>query len=473
MAHGLASVFAVAAGVLALTRPLAAQVSPTSRLARVSGVVYDSVAGAPLRGAVVQLVATDDGANFTRGVRTDSYGEFTVTDVPAGRYVIGFQHPMLDSLGVEPPTRSLTVRDGTPVRSDLSIPGPATIRAAVCGAPTLTQTGTLIVGYVRDARTGAPVANATITGQWFEYALGRGGVQGRRPTRVAKSFATGWFALCNVPSPGQIALQATSGSDSTDLIEFEMPRRGFARTELTLAPAGHTVRMTGVVQTAVGGQPLPNVQVAVSGRPPVRTNLRGEFTLTAPAGTRTLDARLVGYYPVHQVVSVQDSMPTLRLGLSTLRAVLDTMKVVASLGPAAAVLDFEKRRRSSPGRFIDAREIAQRNPTLTSDLFRAMVGVYLETITPADTMSIFAGGAQPESSSMNELRIMMRGVFANRCVPLIFVNGAMLRDVTAAEVDMLVSPRELLGVEVYQPGQVPPQFDQAMNGCGSVVFWRR
>ena len=70
-------------------------------VARLSGVVHDSIAGAPLPGAFVQLVAVDSVDNFGRTERSDSLGRFAFTQLRAGRYVLGFFHPMLDSLGLE------------------------------------------------------------------------------------------------------------------------------------------------------------------------------------------------------------------------------------------------------------------------------------------------------------------------------------------------------------------------------------
>jgi hypothetical protein len=49
----------------------------------VSGTVYDSLARAPLPGAVVQLVAADTRTRFSGTALSDSLGRFTIGDVPA------------------------------------------------------------------------------------------------------------------------------------------------------------------------------------------------------------------------------------------------------------------------------------------------------------------------------------------------------------------------------------------------------
>src|SRR4051812_34488145 len=72
----------------------------------VAGLVTDSIGKIPLRGAIVQL-APDSGAE--RHAITDSLGRFEFSSVAPGRYLIGFIHPLLDSIGLEPTIRAITV----------------------------------------------------------------------------------------------------------------------------------------------------------------------------------------------------------------------------------------------------------------------------------------------------------------------------------------------------------------------------
>src|SRR5437773_10933261 len=73
----------------------------------VSGIVHDSIAGLPLSGATVQIVSADTDGHFAATRSTDSTGRYEVHDVPAGRYVLGFLHPLLDSIGIEPLLREI------------------------------------------------------------------------------------------------------------------------------------------------------------------------------------------------------------------------------------------------------------------------------------------------------------------------------------------------------------------------------
>src|SRR5688500_17459235 len=139
----------------------------------ISGVVYDSLARKPLPGALVQVVAVEGARHFSNSTITDSLGRYRLSNVPGGRFMLGFLHPLLDSLGIEPLLREVVVGANQSVRSDLAVPSPARMRAAICGAPDDSSRGGAIVGVVRDARGLAPLARVAVTVEWLELSLGR------------------------------------------------------------------------------------------------------------------------------------------------------------------------------------------------------------------------------------------------------------------------------------------------------------
>ncbi len=458
----------------------------TADSAVVSGVVYDSLARSALAGATVQLVSDDVTGAFGRTVMSNTVGAFSFDGVPDGRYMLGFYHPMLDSLGLEPLVRSLTVERQQPVIADLATPALPRFRAIVCGDTPAQSAGAMVVGIVRDARTKAPVAGVTVAGQWLELTIGTQGLNRRTPRRVATTAANGWFAICNAPSPGMMTLTANRGADSTDVIELDVPDTGFLRRELylgaartimvrgpflapdsaravapdSLAPPPRRVHvgdgvLSGTVVGTVDTRPLGGAVVGIVNGPQTRANLRGEWTLRdAPPGTRTLEVRAVGYYPVRQAVDIVDSAPAVRVALNTLRAVLDTMKVVAAIDRNTGLAGFRERQRSGLGRFLTPDDIARRVPTATSELFRMIPGVYYE------------GGDQ-------DARILMRGTFEDRCEPTIYINGGAMPGLSALDIDAFVRPREVAGIEIYSASQAPAQFLPALSGCGSIVIWTR
>src|SRR5918999_6452517 len=93
------------------------------------------------------------------------------------------------------------------------------------------------MGVVRDTRTRAAMANVAVAGMWVEYVFRAGRVEHHVPRLVVSSAANGWFAMCNLPGEGTIALEAARGADSTDLIEMEVPDSRLLRRDLYIGPA--------------------------------------------------------------------------------------------------------------------------------------------------------------------------------------------------------------------------------------------
>lgn len=423
--------------------------------ATVTGAVYDSVARAPIRGAAVQLVAVDSMAGLVRSVTSDSLGRFVFDSVSAGSHILGFSHPILDSLGLESIVRKVEVGDARTVVADLAVPSIARIRRTVCG-PRLGDGG-LILGVVRDAHTGLGVSGAVVTAHWIEIEISATGIVTERHRVADTTHINGWYALCDVPNPAAMHLVAHGGADSTDRIEVTMPEGGdgFLRRDLFIAAVGEatTHSLSGTVVTADGARPIADARVNVTGVE-VQANERGEWTLpNARAGTRVLEARAVGYVPEQRAIDVVAGAPPARVALYTIAAMLDTIRVTAAR-LSANMRGFESRRRGGMGRFMTAEQIAQRRPVVASDLLRTM------------------GSVLVEQAAVGPKEIVMRHTFGERCRPSIYLNGAYLGPLTAGDFDAFIQPAEMIGVEVYRAPFVPGEFSLAGgSGCGAIVVW--
>lgn len=432
--------------------------------ATVRGTVYDSVASVPLAQATVQLVAADDPAKFARSSATDSIGRFSFADVPDGRYMLGFMHPRLDTLGIDPPAREIRVSGHDEVDLDLAIPGAAQLVRAICGDRTKNEAGGVVMGVVRDARTRQPIANVSVAGEWFDFILAAQGTA-RRPRRlVATTHDSGWFGICDVPAGGSVSVIASRGADSAR-IDLDVPAGGFLHRDVYLPSGTRTARVTGVVIAAASNRPLSNAEVTFDGTGAVRTNALGQFALSdAPLGTRSLEVRAVGYYPEHRTIDVLDGMAPQRLVLSTMKAVLDTVRIRAA-GGNADLAAFESRRRTlGTGTFVTRDEITRRNPVRVTELFRTMSGI-----------RVARGVREPPTASIHDTTSLLVEGASGRawCQPLVFVDGKMFERMTADELDDLISPRDIGGIEVYTGITAPPQFQVPLGGCGSIVIWRR
>jgi hypothetical protein len=468
------------AGCAVFAGRASAQAVDTNRAptATVSGTVLDSIARTPLAGATIQLVDAANTAGVSLTATSDSLGRFRVLHVPNGRYMLGFFHPMLDSLGVEAPLREVTVESQRDVRADLATPSPLRLRAAICGSKSVADsTNAVVVGVVRSASDGTALSGVTVSGEWLEMSFSKNGVSRRFPHIAAITGDNGWFALCNVPSGGTMFLVASRGADSTDLLEAQVPADGFLRRELFLGAARAVVTvptspsadslaptraarvgdatLTGTVVATLDGRPLPGAMVSVAGGNPARTNERGQWQLTdAPLGTRMLEVRALGFYPERRRIDVVANTPPVRVALSTLKAVLDTVRISATRTFNRDRNGFEARHRSGVGRFLTAEDIARRAFINTSDLFTNLPGIRLDR------------------TAFDETSLQMRGAFG-WCSPAFFIDGMYMRGLSSSDVDDFVRPQDVANVEIYTESSAPPQFQPIMSGCGSIVIWTK
>jgi hypothetical protein len=281
--------------------------------------------------------------------------------------------------------------------------------------------------------------------------------------------------MCNVPRAGMMTIRASHGSDSTDVVDVQIPPDGLIKAELYLGESRSEVvetakptvdtasriarrirlgpgRLSGTV-LSVEGQRLPDAQVGIVDGPRTRTNERGEWTLVnVPLGTRMLEVRAISYYPRRMSVNVGRDSSSVRVTLSTLKSVLDTVRITASRLGDRHQSGFEERRRSGFGRFLTAADIARRSPRMASEIFQTVAGVRM------------AGDD-----------IKLRGAFDD-CSPGLYIDGQYVPPapggLKAADIDMWVNVNQIKGIEVYFD-HVPGQFQQGLSGCGSIVIWTK
>lgn len=442
-------------------------IATTARPQSVSGVVTDSIAKMPLRGAIVQL-APDSGVE--RHAVSDSLGRFLFESVPPGHYRIGFLHPLLDSIGLEPTIREFSALSAGPVRIDLAIPAPARIREAMCRSRT--QGKAVITGFVRDARSGEPVVGASVAADWLELTFEKGGIQRVMPRSDAITKANGWFALCNVPSDGIMGLFATRGPDSTDVLDVHVPENGFLHHDLYLGGT-HGGRLIGTVVSAVTGEPVAGAQISISGALLIRADARGAWSVeNLPLGTRLMDVKAVGFYPEQRGVNVTANPAPIRVSLSNLRAVLDTVRVRAARLQDKRESGFEDRRRRGGGLYLTAQDIARKRAHTTADLFIGLRGI--RTGFASDTLlSDVNALVDADSMKTTARRILMRGTAGDLCAPSIYLNGLYVDRIDVDDLDSWARPSEISGIEIYSEATAPVEFQRIGKGCGSIIIWTK
>ena len=459
-------------------RPLRAQQPATppddgsagAGAAAVAGIVYDSIGAHPIAGAIVQLVQQGDLAH-AYAARTDSTGAFRIAGVTPGRYIIGFQHPLLDSLGIEPPVRGVDVAGARTVEVELATPSSATLRAHLCPIGGPADSSGAMLGRVGDADSGDPLGGATVVAIWLEIVIDAHGLHQDRREVPVKTSDAGWYAICGLP-PGDLMARAEMGPRASGFVPVTIPVRGIVRRDLTVAPDSGavavadtatrggeplfrgTARVTGVVRDD-RGNPLPDAAVVVLGtRASAVSDHDGRFRLAdLPAGTHTLEARKLGFMPQRVAVNLASDQTTNASVVFETR--VSTLQPVTVYGKAShgGLASFLARRQRGLGTFLTRADIDRRNPIDMSDLFRMVPGLI---VRPNG-----ASGYTIESA---------RSVGMSCSSPTVYVDGLRMDSDFTRDLDSYVPPQDVAGIEVYQSdGEAPPQYPG--GGCGVILIW--
>lgn len=426
---------------LAISSPVSAQ-----QTGEVTGTVYDSVARAPLRGAIVQMLGLTGTPSFTDS--TDSRGRFTFRAVPIGQYFVEFTHPVLDSLALELPLSSADVRADATTRLSLAVPSPATIITQACRT-TPADSAALFFGMLRDARTGRGLDDGRVTVRWTEIVIDRRGFNSTQKNAFATS-RDGWFATCGVPAATEVVAHATHGADSTGIAVLTVPAHGLIRFDFDV---GGLATIRGRVTSE--GRPVHNARVRAGAEERfVYTDSSGAFRLGGvPAGTQTVDVRALGYAPHAAPMSLRpDAETEMNVELTTVKRMMDTIRVLGQRVYSVDAIGFERRRKAGwGGVFFDADVVRRRG------LFSVM-----QLLNEIPSLRIQQNGF--------ERTVLLRGI-GNECAPAFFLNGMLMPSDLLSDLDLLVRPEELEGMEVYR-GQTPPEFFTT-ESCGAVVVWTR
>lgn len=469
----------VLAALLALapTPGIAAQGAAPSNAGgvTVSGTVYDSLAGRPLAEALIQIVNRRNGAKALSAT-SDAHGDFEITAVPPGSYIIGFFHPALDSLGLGVPPKAVDVASDAPTHVALFIPSASRVHDLLCAPDATADSTGLLLGFVRDADTGVPLAGANVVVMWRELVIDKG-IHTERREVPTKANEAGWFALCGVPTDGPLTARAELGSDVTGFLEIAIPPRGLlhrdfyiprgssativAANDSATGAAGATVRrgsarLTGTVRDD-RGRPLSGAQLLVWGSGVTgSTSEDGTFALgNLPAGSQALEVRYVGYAPRRVTVDlVSNATRSVTVTLDERADVLNEVVVYGKRTKRSRdFTGFVQRSKAGFGHFLTRADIAKRHPFQFTDLFRMIPGFRVVPVTDGFGYRI----------------VSTRGTgFGGQCQPDIYIDGMQIYD--AGSIDAYVMPNDVAAVEAYAgPSGAPLQYTHGT--CGSILIW--
>jgi Carboxypeptidase regulatory-like domain len=181
---------------------------------------------------------------------------------------------------------------------------------------------------------------------------------------------------------------------------------------------------------------LGSIQTAV-------TNDSGDFTLRGlPAGSRTLAVRAVGWQPVTMAVDLAVHAPQhVVVPLEIRTAALQAVVVTATLNAGLKRVGFDSRKHMGIGHFVGPDDIEKRDLFEFVDILSGTPGVMRH---PGPYGEDYLTGTRSSSG----------------CVAYV-VDGVPYVEMTHGDINTFVRPEEIGAVEVYQPGETPPQYASA------------
>src|SRR5258705_5948334 len=140
---------------------------------RIEGTITDSIHAAHLATANVLAVRIEPEPSVSSGVTTDVRGQYRIDSLVAGRYMVDFASPLLDSLEITLPPREVSVVAERVTRVDFALPSGQTLRLAACPELILAKETGAVVGRLVDAGTDRPLAEAKVVVAWSDISVAR------------------------------------------------------------------------------------------------------------------------------------------------------------------------------------------------------------------------------------------------------------------------------------------------------------
>ncbi|HEY8833659.1 MAG TPA: carboxypeptidase regulatory-like domain-containing protein [Gemmatimonadaceae bacterium] len=422
--------------------------------ARIVGIVVDSIDQTGLRGAEILV------SGHTSPVITDSLGRFDVEGLSPGTYQVGAFHPLLETLGLTLATKPFSIgRDSTGV-AVLAIPSMKTLASRYCGDSLTQSLPAVIAGRVRDPDTDDAIRGATVSIAWADINVSERTQLVRTPHELhVDTDASGFFKFCGLPRDIEATVQASRADVKTGEVTVSTGSAPLAFEDLRLA-SSPSARRSGVVRGIV--RSLDDKALAGAR---VEAQVSGAYTVTRPDGTFTLDSvptgtqlivvRQLGFQPISLTVNVTSREPTdMKVAMGPTANIMNPVLVTARRNSALEKDGFFRRQRSGFGTYFTRDDIDKRQPMFLTDVLTNVSGVRVVRTTR---------GAIVRSSQNTSI------VGGGSCTRL-WVDGAQWGTVMPGDIDTAVSPDEVAGMEVYRPGDVPPQF-AGFGQCLTIVIW--
>jgi Carboxypeptidase regulatory-like domain/TonB-dependent Receptor Plug Domain len=431
-----------------------------------TGVVFDSLHGTPLANARLLL------AGGAASAATDSAGRYRLRSPLAGRYLLTTDDPRLARFSAEGGAREVVLSRGQATVADWAVASAGTLRARFCGTETARgDRQQLVIGYLVDSLTRAPVRGARAVMSWRRIAMQASGnlvsAAVGDSTMETESDEAGIVTFCRPPRQDVVRLAAALGDASVAQSLADDDTASVVEVTLALASAhtgSSTLRGRVLLKRDSMSRPAASAEVLLLGLSrSVRTREDGTFAVAMlPRGTYTVVVRDVGYRPVVERVTIpvpDDSVRDFVLA----PVVAELPGVAVTTTPVASKMrGFEERRATNAGgRFLTRADLARHQEWPLSSVIRSVPGVRL--------------GRQADGSVLLESTRSANG--SGHCYYQVYLDGTVLfqpgKGQDPPNIDDF-APNGIEAIEIYPgPASTPMRFGGIGAACGTIALWTR
>ena len=444
----------------------------------VRGVVFDSIARAPLAGAVVQIALVDTSAKAPRIFWTtaEPSGRFQIGGLPAGKFAIGFQSEALSALGLESPLRAFELADDSSFTLDLAIPSGATVRAQRCGKDGGRDNDGALAGLVVDSHGSAALRGAVVVVQWLEVVLAKGDFH-TVPSQVTAVVADdGTYVACGLTSAGPIDIRvAMPGYRRVDA-ELSVPAGSVARQDFHLTDTSTSAgagTLTGRVVHS-GGKLVEYGRASIAALALEAPIVNGVFTLTGlPSGSWTVDVVAIGYEPQSALVEVAESARNgVTLTLGKRAQLLGAVNVVGRKSANARLLDdIALRSRNGGGTFFLPGNTWLASAMFPSDVARAAHGFALKGPNRIESRTEAVRFKNEACVSEQDEATLPTGITVKKRIA-IYLDGHRY-PATLEMLNATIMMRDVLAIETYSDlAKAPPEW-RTTDSCAVFAVWTK
>jgi hypothetical protein len=279
----------------------------------------------------------------------------------------------------------------------------------------------------------------------------------------------GYFAICGLPADDDVLATAEAEGRRSGELRIRATAGRMTRRDFTLGTTtSATATASGVVRHA-DGRPVGGAIVLVPGTETRTTTAEdGRFTLAGlPSGTYPVEARAIGFQPA----SVPVALSARRVASAdvVLGPRVTSLETVHVLGRGSRTLRaqqgfIERMQHGGSGKFVTAQQIERMGATTSSDALQGIPGIV-----------VAYRGTPPATTDGPQRQVWMQAPMGRGyCKPDVYIDGFRIEG-GAIDLDVLVTPQNVLGYEVYRSAaSAPAQFTPTTaTFCGVILVWSK